>query len=62
MEAGNTANTAPAEAEGLCDVAKSLATGPVELGTIEGQQTVLGKPFPLVLSPAAGVHVNFIRL
>ena len=50
------------ESQNLCEVAKALINGVVKVGTMEAQQTVLGKPFPLVLVPVDGERVNFIGL
>ena len=50
------------ESQNLCDVAKSLENGVGKIGTIPEQQTVLGKPFPLVISPSSDDKINFIQL
>ena len=44
----------------LCDVARSLETELVKIGAIEESQEIFGKPFPLVLVPRGGEHVNFV--
>ena len=45
----------------LCDLAKSLNTDLVRIGTIPEQQEILGKPFPLVLEPVSA-GTNFVQL
>ena len=44
-----------------CELAKSLVDGPVQLGSIPEQRVVLGKVYPLVLSPSVA-KVNFIEV
>ena len=41
--------------------AHSLETDLIHIGTMEGQTTVYGKPFPLVLIPRKD-KLNFIQL
>ena len=43
------------------DIAQQLVTPLVRIGTDSGQRTQMGRPFPLVLSPAEG-YMNFIQL
>jgi hypothetical protein len=39
----------------------SLENDLICVGTMPGQTTVYGKPFPLVLTPRAGKKLNFIH-
>ncbi len=50
------------ETQNLCDIAKSLINGVGTIGTVEAQQTIFGKPFPLVITPVNGDHPTFIQL
>ena len=45
----------------ICDIAKSLETDLVKIGSIPEMQDILGKPFPLVLEPKSE-KLNFIQL
>jgi len=45
----------------VCDVAKSLENDLVKIGDIPEMTAVLGKPFPLVLTPRSE-KVNFVQL
>ena len=49
------------EASALCEVAQSLENDLIQIGSIPEMQTVLGKPFPLVLE-SRSEKMNFIQL
>lgn len=45
----------------VCELGRSLENDMVEIGVIDESQIVLGKPFPLVLTPREGAgKMNFI--
>ena len=47
------------ESLNLCEVAKSLENDLIQVGSIPEMQTILGKPFPLILEPKSE-KLNFI--
>ena len=40
----------------------SLENELIQVGTLDGQTTVYGKPFPLVLTPREGQKLNFVNV
>ena len=47
--------------DNLCNVAKALENENIKIGSIPEMQTILGKPFPLVIE-SKSEKMNFIQL